>query len=265
MQRQGAEGAWALFKPYLVKLAKNHCDPLDSLVEIKVVMSHWNKLQKDMLDIIEFTKSEGLSGNESNELASELDRLAAIMEARISARTALRAAGFTETSTLSWENDTFKNGVLISKCRARRFLLQADTLVQTLQSIAVTQKRMEQCVAEHALITMPADIVNKAWQLRRLLDSDFIGPHPFSDAVPGDKTAKYWRLLMVEVNWDMHLASVRHIWKAHKKIEERIEHLTEAIHLISDLHKKQHQLIPQRILAVAATRPLVIWLAPQWA
>ena len=87
---------------------------------------------------------------------------------------------------------------------------------------------------------MPADIVGKAWQLRQVAEEN-IGPHPLSDAVPGDKTAKYWRLLMVEVNWDMHKAAARHRWKADAKIEERIPHLIDAINQITDLHGFMHQ------------------------
>jgi hypothetical protein len=258
MATQGAD-----VSPLWQLAQKIHCNPLDCAVEISVAVQMWNNLQDVLLRLLnDIGESSGIGGHQ--ELEYELNRLAGIMEARISARTALFAANFAPTNTLTWENDTFKKGVLKSSSRGRRFLLHADTLVQALKSITVTQKRMEQCCQEKQLIIMLADIDGRAWQLRKHAVSNTIGPHPFSEAVPGDKVIENWKLLMVEVNWDMHLASVRHIWKAHGKIQKAIKALTEAIQIISDIHKNQHQLLPARFLRVVPTNPLVIWLSPEW-
>jgi hypothetical protein len=185
------------------------------------------------------------------------------MEARISVRTSLLVASFQPANKLTWANTSFKEGVLSNKSKARRLLLQADTLIEAFKSITVTQKRMEQCCQASRLIIMIADLDGRAWQFRADNDSDSICPHDFSAAVPSDTGLAHWYLLMIEVNWDMHLASVRHIWKDNRRIVECIAKLHEAINRISIIHK-QHRLLPQHILAVAAAKLVVIWLAPQW-
>jgi hypothetical protein len=257
VKQAAKDPVWDLLKPFLCQVQKSHCDPLDSAVELNSAIKYWNALQHTINELLVSL------GADDREFWEELQRTTAIMETRISARSTLRAAGFAETPTLTWEKDTFKQGVLRGKCRARRLLVKAATFLEALRAIISDQQLMLLCSEKKELILLPADIVH-AWQLRHVGKDDDIGPHPLSGAVPGDKAAKYWRLLMVEVNWDMHKAAVRHIWKAHTRIEERIAHLTDAINQISDLHAWMHQFLPARFHVLVKTKPLVIWLTPEW-
>jgi hypothetical protein len=152
---------------------------------------------------------------------------------------------------LTCADTSFSKGVLRSKSKARRFLLHADTLLKALQLIKITPKRMQQCCEKMRLIIFLGDLQGRAW---RLADSGT------STAVPKDKAVAHWRLLMIEVNWDLHLASVRHIWINSTMIADRIEKLLEAIETISIINKAHHQDLPANILAVIADKPVVVWL-----
>lgn len=175
-------------------------------------------------------------------------------------------------------DNSFKSGVLTHASRARRILLRTASVLEALNTIRCSKPRMAQCQQANRLIFLPYDLGGGAWQLRAD-DSGRITPIDVGACVPSDKTVGHWNLLMIEVNWDYHVASVRHMWKDNGQTESCITDLVKAVNAISILNKCQRDVPSMRPptpsaypveLAANAKRvshvdePIVLWLQPVW-
>jgi hypothetical protein len=141
--------------------------------------------------------------------------------------------------------------------------------MEALKTIMASKTRVAQCQRESRLLLLPRDLVGGAWQLRAD-DSGNICPEDLSACVPTDKIVAHWTLLMLEVNWDYHLASVRHMWKDNRQIEGCIQHLLKALHaiaILNQVHRNCAAMRPPTPTGYSAgmiDEPLVVWLAPTW-
>jgi hypothetical protein len=151
--------------------------------------------------------------------------------------------------------------------------------MEPLQTISVSKTRMELCLKVKRLILLPQDLEGGAWQLRAD-DLGNIVPNDVSTCVPSDKVVAHWSLTMIEVNWDYHLASVRHLWKDNPQVWDCVQHLLKALTAVAILNKVHRNAadarppIPTRYpadmtsaaapAAMSTDEPLIVWLAPTW-
>ena len=181
---------------------------------------------------------------------------------------------------MTQEDEAFRGGVSLNAAKARRVLMQTGHLLDALQN---SMKYMMSECRKHQRFILSNEEVGQgfAWQLRmddinakragKLRANDLLERQP--------KTAAYWALLMIEVNWDYHLKGKRFMFKEmnRDKLMQAGVTLQEALEKLAMMNRSDrlqaapggrqpgppvpHNYPPQQSWP---DEPIVVWLSPVW-
>ncbi len=192
------------------------------------------------------------------------------------------------TCQVTRDLDTFKKGLGLHGAKARRCLLTTGHLLEVLQEVRASERRIKECCQQQRIFLANDEVVAKGydWQLR-VLDSDADAgglPRVIDLSLSVPKRSNGWGFLFLQVNWDYHMRGVRFLWKESSNpshLRRAIDNLQTAIQALAQMNRTMRQKAEARHdeplpplpedypsqLHVSDTwtdEPVVVWLSPFW-